>query len=856
MSIKRVASIFSNSPGERFKILYGPGVDDIFYSKKIIELKFEEALYEELIRQGFDRIVFFSPHRSIFFFDSQSELLSLPDHNHQIINHKSRSSDNVKQLYAGPLNDIKIFKTSLSKDITFQGGISDPFAVRVLDKIIREEGNVRSAIIILQAETTFRYFEDQRTFAGLVGDWTKLPSSNHNVCFFVFSVENYEHLIDVAGTIPIPELRNPILKMESDFNKLPHINFITTPDEQEIHSLVEHYHRISQIKIELNDFEILCHRMAAEKHKNRYWLALLEEIPVFDLATSREKAWFSAHLDSDINVWQKLDQLVGLEQVKNRIRELTNWLNILQQRKQNGNGKVEFPSLHMIFSGNPGTGKTTVARLFGEILFEIGLLQRGHLIEARSSDLIADHIGGTALKTNRIIDRALDGVLFIDEAYMLSDEGIHGFGQEAIDTILARMENDRSRLVIICAGYPDLMDQFRRSNPGLERRFPQENIIFFDDFNKEQLEMIFDQLISEKGLSTSHSFHQTIIYLISELYARRDKNFGNAGEIRNLVESLDRLRASRIALTGIDQSHPLELEDIPPSYSHLLPQKKLNHEQIFLELDALVGLQEVKNYIQNMVYRLEFDSLRYASNNQNSSRPKLQHMVFLGNPGTGKTTVARLVGNIYQSLGLLRRGHCIEVTRVDLVAGYVGQTAQKTMVKVRDALDGVLFIDEAYTLVNDQSSGFGHEAIDTLVKAMEEYQSRLVVIIAGYPNEVNQLLKSNPGLLSRFGVRLEFNDYSFEDLTEILVRLLIDNGFVYPDEVLVKARKYLENEKQRYRRYFGNARSVLSLFETIQSRLAQRVVPLADGKPITEINDLLNTILPEDIPEPEAYIFT
>jgi hypothetical protein len=176
--------------------------------------------------------------------------------------------------------------------------------------------------------------------------------------------------------------------------------------------------------------------------------------------------------------------------------------------------------------------------MFAEILYEIGYLKRGHLVEARAADLVADHVGGTAIKANSLLDSAIEGVLFLDEAYALSEDERGGFGQEAIETLLMRMENDRHHIVFIAAGYPEKMNRFRQSNPGLERRIPEENVLFFDDFTSQQLSMILFDLLERKNLTVTESFRKVLIDLVGELYRRKDENFGNAGEMRNLVESL------------------------------------------------------------------------------------------------------------------------------------------------------------------------------------------------------------------------------------------------------------------------------------------------------------------------------
>lgn len=270
------------------------------------------------------------------------------------------------------------------------------------------------------------------------------------------------------------------------------------------------------------------------------------------------------------------------------------------------------------------------------------------------------------------------------------------------------------------------------------------------------------------------------------------------------------------------QKAKMEMEEVKEAKRAAALEKLMN------ELNNLIGLENVKNEMQSLVNLIKVRKMREQHN-----MPQMEmsyHMVFTGNPGTGKTTVARIVAGIYKELGILSKGNFIETDRAGLVAGYIGQTAMKVTEVVEKAKGGVLFIDEAYSLSSHDGLGadFGTEAIDTLVKLMEDNRNDLVVIVAGYTEEMKDFLKSNTGLVSRFNKFVEFKDYSNEELLNILVQMGKKSAMEFTEDALEHVRKMLDEMTKEKRQVFGNARGIRNVFEKIVTNQANRIIVLPE----------------------------
>jgi len=526
---------------------------------------------------------------------------------------------------------------------------------------------------------------------------------------------------------------------------------------------------------------------------------------------------------------KELSEVVGLTKVKEYVLDLENNLKVQQMREDAGH-KTAFPSMHMIFTGNPGTGKTTIARIVAKYLKAIGILSTGQLREVSRADLVGQYVGHTAKQTNDVIQSALGGVLFIDEAYALCRDKNDIFGLEAIDALIKAMEDYRDDLVVILAGYKNEMESFLKMNPGLKSRFP--NVIDFEDYTASEMVQIADIIAKSKGYKIADDCKDALLRLFEKSQVKGRNDSGNGRLVRNVIEKAIIEQSKRIINASESEFDILRYEDF----------KFDNFEKFDLEksLSAIIGLENVKDFVRTQYRLLVANEKRRKAGIVVDSTQSL-NMIFRGNPGTGKTTIARIIAAMFKDMGLLKKGHLIETDRGGLVAEYVGQTAKKTEEVFRSALGGVLFIDEAYTLSSDNGS-FGKEAIDTLVKLIEDYRGEIVVILAGYKKEMEDFIKSNSGLESRFPLVIDFPDYNPDDLYAIALNMIAARGFTITEEAKNVLRDQIILAHKTSTAHSGNGRMVRNMIEKIMRNQSARIASVEDIS-----NEGLTEIIPEDI---------
>ena len=501
----------------------------------------------------------------------------------------------------------------------------------------------------------------------------------------------------------------------------------------------------------------------------------------------------------------KLNSLVGISEVKYRIKEIMKYIEY--QKKI---GEEKFVNLNMIFKGESGTGKTTVAKLVANLLCDIGVIKTNKVIEVVGKDLIGEHLGQTAPKTQKIIDSAIDGVLVIDEAQtIMTSKGSADYPAECIATLCNNIDVYKDRLVIIFAGYTREMNEFKNRNQGLASRIGFE--IEFESFTLDELVDIFKLKLNEKEFDIENGVIDKIRKIIQK--AKIAKNFGNARYIDTLFERL----VMTHAINANDNNLKLITNDDVNLMERTIHEKERSVDDVLKDLNSLIGLKEIKDIIDGFVSVLEFNKKVDHDSDFNL------HMIFKGNAGTGKTTVARLIADIYYSLGYIKKNKVTEVQAQDLIGQWLGQTGPKTQAVIDSALDGVLFIDEAYSLMEHKGStaSYTAECIATLLKAMEDYKGRLIVIFAGYTEEMIQFRDLNPGLKSRIGFELTFSDYTIDELVQIFKKKVKDYKFNVDEKAINKVRKILEEAKKVEN--FGNGRFVDNMLQKIIVEHAKRM---------------------------------
>lgn len=574
-----------------------------------------------------------------------------------------------------------------------------------------------------------------------------------------------------------------------------------------------------------------------------------------DFLPSQQQMPKLAEANENTDALAELKKMIGLQSLKQKIYDHAEYIQYLKLRREKGYVEQEELTFHSVFIGNPGTGKTTVANMMGRIYKQLGVLSKGHVHSVDRVQLVGEFIGQTAPKVREAIERARGGVLFIDEAYSLAraHDDNKDFGREVIEILIKEMSDGENDLVVIAAGYPKEMKYFLESNPGLKSRF--KTVFEFSDYFPNELIEISKIALNKKGLNVKDPRVAEILDdLIVQAYRQRDRSFGNARFVFDLIEDAKLNLAKRVmsdenVLTqSLDQLSTLQVEDVAAI------KQKQKFETLFLpidfplledartEMNQLIGMANIKNELEELIRIVLF----YRETNREVLNKFYLHTILIGNPGTGKTTIARIITKIYKALGIIERGHLVETDRQGLVAGYVGQTAQKTSERIDEAIGGVLFIDEAYALSENGKgqNDFGNEAIQTLLKRMEDQRGQFYVFVAGYPENMDNFMKTNPGLRSRFDKVLRFEDYDVNELFEIAAVMFQEEGLKLRPDAELHLRNYLQFIYDYRDKYFGNARTVRQIVTDAVKNYSLR---LASMKPSDRTLEVLEHLELEDV---------
>ncbi|KAK6527341.1 hypothetical protein TWF281_010523 [Arthrobotrys megalospora] len=533
--------------------------------------------------------------------------------------------------------------------------------------------------------------------------------------------------------------------------------------------------------------------------------------------------------------WAKLQKLIGLKAVKTTIRVLLDGIQFNYQRELSEKPLVQY-SLNRCFIGSPGTGKTSVAKLYGRILADIGLLSDGEVVVKNPADFVGSVLGASEANTKAILASTVGKVLIIDEAYMLAG-GADPYKTAVIDTIVAEVQSTpgEDRCVLLL-GYKDQMEEmFRDVNPGLARRFPLESAFVFEDFSDDELRRILDLKLKEIGFGATDQAKNIAMEVLSR--ARNRPNFGNAGEVDILLDRAKGLHQKHMSAGKIKNCDIFDAVDFDPDFDRG-ERAATNLVQLFQDV---VGCENVVKQFEG--YQTTAANMKALGMDPREQIPF--NFLFKGPPGTGKTTTAQKMGKVFYDMGFLAHAKVEQCSTTDMIGEYVGQTGPKVKKLLEKAMGKVLFIDEAYRLAE---GGFATEAMDELVSSLTDpkYAQKLIVILAGYDEDIDRLMSINPGLTSRFPESVVFNHMEPESCLELLTKILddpkktknapLDLSVLKSPTAELRERILCLFRDLSQLKSWGNARDVKSLARDMFKELISQVT-----KPITHL------VLTEDI---------
>ena len=531
--------------------------------------------------------------------------------------------------------------------------------------------------------------------------------------------------------------------------------------------------------------------------------------------------YFDKHGVSSIDdIYRELDRYVGLDFVKELFENVRLEILDAQDCKRRGVKPDSYPD-HYIFAGNPGTGKTTVGKMIGQFYHLMGVMGGAETIFVDASELIGSHVGDSKNKTVEKIQEAIDhnSLLYIDEAYQITDSA---YSAEIVGAMMTRMTENADDFKMIFGMYSNRVEDFLKMNAGLSRRV---RIVEFPDYNPSQLVRIFDKTIEQQGRSITDEAHRYIELIMEHKYNTRTEDFGNAGEVKKLVIDMKKLLLRRTASTEGADKYTYTADDIPPAEMEKIKDQinPRTFDDIMKELNEQIGLSDLKDVIvrkqEEILYAKKSGGSLYNINPG--------YYFFVGNPGTGKSTSAKLFAECLYELGIVKSNNFMSCTAKDLIGQYVGETDKKTYALLQKSVNGVLFIDEAYSLSYAGGSGaevgYKKEALEQIIAFMDvpEHRRKCCLIFAGYEKDMQGLYKSNSGMRSRIE-EVHFNDFSAEELFDIFALFCRKGGFTLADGV--KEHYLPVFERMTRMEYYSNGRTARTVYEKTLANFRRRII--------------------------------
>lgn len=552
--------------------------------------------------------------------------------------------------------------------------------------------------------------------------------------------------------------------------------------------------------------------------------------------------YFEQHGVSSIDdIYAEIDRYVGLDFVKELFSSVRLEILDVEDCKRRGVQPDVYPD-HFIFAGNPGTGKTTVGKMIGEFYHLMGVLGGSETLFVDASELIGSHVGDSKKKTVEKIQEAIDrnSLLYIDEAYQIADTA---YSAEIVGAMMTKMTENAADFKMIFGMYSNRVEDFLKLNAGLARRV---RIISFPDYTPEQLVKIFDMSIEAQGRTITDEAHHLVELLMEYKYNTRTDSFGNAGEVKKLVVDMKKLLLKRIsrAEEGVDR-YQYVAEDIPLEQIDLIKDQinPRSFDDIMSDLNGQIGLSELKEIILR-----KQEQLIFAKRSGLSIYDIVPgYYFFVGNSGTGKSTSAKLFGECLRELGIVKTSNFYSCTAKDLIGQYMGETDKKTYELLKKSVNGVLFIDEAYSLSYadgaHSDSSYKKEALEQIIAFMDdpEHRAKCCIIMAGYEKDMQGLYRSNSGMRSRIE-EVHFNDFTADELYQIFELFCRKAGYNIADGVRTHYMPIFE--AMTHEEYYSNGRTARTVYEKTTSNLMRRVahaveISEEDTKTI-RVDDLLS----------------